>query len=80
MKDQYRAKSPGFYVRVPVRFQHKFEERTDHAILKNTTKCFTRRPDLRQSDEYFNQVRMSSSGEMTRECTWMIFCQSSTIL
>lgn len=69
---------PEFYVKGPVQsianiLKHYFIERKPQTKL-------TKRPDLRHNDEYFNQVRMSSSGETTRECTWIIFCQSSTIL
>lgn len=35
----------------------------------NNESEFTSLPDLRHSEEYFNQVRMSSSGETTSEWT-----------
>ena len=69
----------GSYAIVPVEFTKKFKE-SEVNDYWHTNNMFTKRPDLRQREEYFNQVRISSSGEITKECTWIIFCQSSTIL
>jgi hypothetical protein len=47
-------------------------------IYSITFPSLTKRPDFLQSDAYFNHMYMSSWGETTSVCTWMIRCQSST--
>ena len=62
----------GSYAIVPVEFTKKFKESVkDYWHMNN---MFTKRPDLRQREEYFNEVRTSSPREITKECTWIIFC------